>query len=371
MVAQYTRDDAKITVVVNGEAYDGWLESEVDRSLENLAGTFSIPVSLTPGSPPNIKRQDEVQILIGSRKVITGYVLAADPFYRGNDCGMRVTGRDRAGDLIRCSAIFKGGQWRNVKIDRIIKDILGPFGLELVVDTDIGDPVVDFKLNHGETALDAIARAARLRGVLVTRDDNGRVLLTKAGQKLFKGAIVRGQNVISMDSIGNDEDRHSQYFVFGQGNVMVDFDQARGLKAVAKDDEIKRYLPLVINADGNTTQAELQTQANHTMRVRRGHAYGFRYLVEGWTFQGEPWPLNQRVPIYDDVAGLDGAEWLICGVRQKCDLRAGDVTELVMRPIEAYDTAPLKTKVKRKNWGNKGNTTNHPRGPSDRAQGAR
>lgn len=187
MVAQYTRDDAKITVVVNGEAYEGWLESEVDRSLENLAGTFSIPVSLTPGSPPNIKRQDEVQILIGSRKVITGYVLAADPFYRGNDCGMRVTGRDRAGDLIRCSAIFKGGQWRNVKIDRIIKDILGPFGLELVVDTDIGDPVVDFKLNHGETALDAIARAARLRGVLVTRDDNGRVLLTKAGEKLFKG----------------------------------------------------------------------------------------------------------------------------------------------------------------------------------------
>jgi hypothetical protein len=59
-------------------------------------------------------------------------------------------------------------------------------------------------------------------------------------------------------------------------------------------------------------------------------------------------------------------------VKQTCDLREGDVTELLVRPVEAYDTAPLKTKVKSRNWGNKGNTTNHPagpRGPSDKARG--
>lgn len=371
MAEQYTRDDAQISVTVNGQTYEGWLQSEVNRSLETLASTFSIPVSLTPGNPPDIKRQDEVQVRIGGHKMVTGYVLAAEPFYNTKDCGLRVTGRSRTGDLVNCSAIFKGGQWRNAKIDRIIKDILEPFGLELAVDTDIGDAVADFKLTHGEYALDAIARAARLRGVLVTDDDSGRVLLTKAGDKLFKGALVRGQNVISMESIGTDEQRHSQYFVYGQSSSIADFDQARGLKATSIDDDMKRYLPLVINAEGNTTQAELQTMADHTKRVRRGHSMGFRYTVEGWTFQGEPWPVNQRVPIYDDVAGLDGAEWLICSARPTCSLKDGDITELVVRPREAYDTAPLKTKVRRKNWGNKGNTTNHARGPSDRAQGGR
>jgi prophage tail gpP-like protein len=174
-----------------------------------------------------------------------------------------------------------------------------------------------------------------------------------------------------MQSMGTDEQRHSQYLVYGQCNTVDDFESARSLKAMARDDEITRYLPLVINADGNTTQKELQTQASHTMRVRRGHAYGIRYTVEGWTYQGTPWPLNQRVAIYDDVAGLDGAEWLICSVKQTCDLKEGDVTELLVRPIEAYDTAPLKTKVKHRNWGNRGNTTNHSRGPSDHAGGAR
>lgn len=367
---RFTRDQAKITVIVNGKTYDGWLQSEVDRNLEALAGTFSIPVTLVPGSPPEIKRQDKVEVRIGDRTVITGFVLAAEPFYRRGECGMRIMGRDRTGDLVNCSAIYKGGQWRNVKVDRIIKDIITPFGLDLVVETDLGDVVKDFKLGHGETALDAVSRAARLRGILITRDDAGRVLLTKAGKNRFKGAIVRGQNVISMESVGSDEQRHSQYFVYGQSSTVADFDQARGLKATTKDAEIQRYLPLVINADGNTTQAELQTLAEHTARVRRGHSMGFRYTVEGWTFQGEPWPLNQRVPIYDDVAGLDGTEWLICGVKQTCDLKEGDVTELLVRPVEAYDTAPLKSKVKRRNWGNKGNTTNHPRSKVDGAEGA-
>lgn len=369
MAERFTRDDAQISVKVNGQAFKGWLQSEVDRDMEAICGTFNIPVALVPGDPPAIKRQDDVQIYIGQTKVITGFVLAAEPFYSRNDCGMRIVGKDRTGDLVRSSAIYKGGQWRSATLERIARDLVGAYGLEVKVDTDIGAPIQDFKLYHGETVLAALSRAARLRGVLVTRDNDGRLLLTKAGKEKFKGSIVRGYNVISMDGIGTDENRHSQYIAYGQSNCIDDFESARGLKASAKDDEMKRYLPLVINADGNTTQAELQALVEHTVRVRRGHAFGFRYVVEGWTFEKEAWPLNQRVPIYDDVAGLDGAEWLITSVKQTCTRQDGDVTELVVRPIEAYDTVPLKSKPKRKNWGNRGNTSNHPRGPRDRASG--
>lgn len=372
MADQYTRDSARITVIVKGVQYDGWLQSEVERGLESIAGTFSIPVSLIPGQVPAVQRQDEVQVKIGDTVVITGYVLSAEPFYRRGDCGLRITGRDRTGDLVRSSAIHKGGQWLKADLKRIAADLVAPFGLQVAVEdgVDLGGPIADFKLWHGETVLDALARAARLKGVLVTRNDQGQVLLTRAGVKRFKGAIVRGQNVIEMQGVGSDEDRHSEYIAFGQCNTVDSFEHARSLKARAVDPEIKRHLPLVINADGNTTQKELQALVDHTMRVRRGHALGFRYVVEGWTFQGSPWPLNQRVAIYDDVAGLDGQEWLICKVRHTCDLKEGDVTELLVRPVEAYDTAPLKSKPVHRNWGNHGNTSNHSGGgPSDRARG--
>lgn len=365
----YTRDEARIRVKVNGEFFEGWLQSDVDRDLEAICGTFNIPVSLTPGEPPAIKRQDDIEIWIGETKVITGYVLAAEPFYRRTDCGMRIVGKDRAGDLVRSSAVHKGGQWLNAKLDRIARDLVAPFGLSVKVEADIGAPIKDFKLYHAEPVVSALARAARLRGVLATRDSDGNIVLTKAGQRKFKGAIVRGLNVIQMDGIGTDENRHSDYTAFGQSNCIDDFESARGLKATAKDLEVRRYLPLVINADGNTTQAELQALVDHTVRVRRGHAHGFRYTVEGWTFEGEAWPVNERVAIYDDVAGLDGTEWLITSVRHTCTREDGDVTELTVRPIEAYDTVPLHSKPKRKNWGNRGNRTNHPRGPRDRATG--
>lgn len=299
MAVEYSREQSQISVVVNGQAYQGWLQSEVQRSLETISGTFSIPVSLVPGNPPPIHRQDEVQVCIGSTVVMTGYVLAAEPFYRRGDCGMRIMGRDRTGDLVHCSAIHKGGQWRSATLDRIARDLVQPFGLDVVVETDLGAKIADFKLCHGETVLDALARAARLRGVLVTRDHAGRLLLTKAGNKVFAGVIQRGANVIAMEGMGTDDNRHRSYVAFGQSNTVADFDAARGMKAQAVDSEMRRYLPLVINAHGNITQAELQTLVDHTARVRRGHSMGLRYTVEGWTWQGQPWPLNQRVTVLD------------------------------------------------------------------------
>ncbi|MBK1613375.1 hypothetical protein CKO44_07815 [Rubrivivax gelatinosus] len=361
MPATYTRDQARITVTVNGQAYDGWLQSEVERGLESIAGTFSVPVSLTPGAPPAIVRGDEVSVSIGSAVVITGYVLSAEPFYRRGDCGMRIVGRDRTGDLVHCSAIHRGGQWLNAGLDRVVRDLVEPFGIKVLVDADLGAKIPDFKIQHGETVLDALSRAARLRGVLVTRDDHGRLLLTRAGKTRFKGAIVRGQNVIEMQGIGTDEARHSAYIAYGQAAVVDDFELARTAEARATDPEIKRYLPLVVNAEGHVTRADLKALVDHMARVRRGHSYGIRYVVEGWTFEGDPWPPNARVAVYDDVAGLDGAEWLITHVKHTCDRREGDVTELVVRPIEAYDTAPLKTKVGRKRWAK--------RGPTDKALG--
>jgi prophage tail gpP-like protein len=361
----YTRDDAQITVTVGGVAYQGWLQSEVERSIETIAGTFSIPVSLDPGNPPAIKRQDEVTVQIGDTTVLTGFVLSAEPFYKRGDCGVRVVGRDRTGDLVRCSALYKGGQWLHASLTRIVKDLVTPFDLEVVVDADVGAPLVDFKLYHGETVLDAIARAARLRGVLVTRDSDGRVLLTKAGKERFRGVIARGVNVIEMQGVGTDEHRHSEYVVFGQGNVEItagmtedqmslQFQNAHDMRESGKDAEIKRYSPLVIQADGNTTRAELKTLVEHTVKVRRGHALGIRYTVEGWTFEGEPWPINQRVQIFDDVVGLSGDEWLICSAKQTCDLREGDVTELLVRPVDAYDVVPLNSRPKPKKFGSEG-----------------
>lgn len=339
-------DQPVVSILVGGRVFQGWLQSEVSRSIESLAGTFSIPTSFVPGDVPQIKRQDEVKVLVGDEVVITGYVMAAEPFYDDRNCGLNVAGRDRTGDLVTSTAIHKGGQWRGAKIDRIVRDLVEPFGIKVKLQADIGKPLDDFKLAFGESRLDAIARACKMRGVLPIPDGLGHLVLTKAGTIKAPGEIRRGKNVISMRGIGTDERRHSEYIVYGQGEVGADFDAARQLKARAADPEIRRFSPLVIPADGNVSQADMQALVDHTARVRRGHSRGFEYTLEGWLVNGKPWPINARVPVFDDIAGLAGDEWLICSTRLSVDLQRGATTVVVVRPIEAYDSVPLKTRVR-------------------------
>lgn len=339
-------DQPVVSIRSGSMTLTGWIQSEVSRSIESVTGTFSIPTSLVPGDMPQIKRQQEVEVLVGDVVVITGYVMAAEPFYGERDCGLNIVGRDRTGDLVMSTAIHKGGQWRGVQVDRIVRDLAEPLGITVVVGTDLGKPLDDFKLAFGESRLDAIARACKFRGVLPIPDGRGRLLLTKAGTSKAPGEIRRGVNVIAMKGIGTDERRHSEYIVYSQGQVGASFDDARQRKARAVDSEITRFSPLVMPADGNVSQADMQALVEHTMRVRRGHSQGFEYTLEGWLVNGQPWPINALVPVYDDVAGLNGEEWLICSTRLSVDLKRGATTVVTVRPKEAYDSVPLKTKVR-------------------------
>lgn len=345
-MSSWTDDRPQVSVRVGGRVFQGWLQSTIERSIEAIAGTFTVPVSLTPGTVAPIKRNDQVEVLIGDTVVLTGIALVADPFYTRKDCGLIVSGRDLTGDLVSSSALHQGGQWRKVKLDQIARDLCEPFGVGVVVATDVGAVFDDFKVWFGETVLACISRAARLRGVLVTRDDAGRLLLTKAGATQAPGELRRGQNIISMHPLGTDEDCHSEYLAYAQSAVGHDFNAARQVKASAKDAQVSRYCPVIVPAYGQLNLGDLQALVNHTAKVRRGHAMGFRYVVEGWLVNGKPWPLNARVLIHDDIAGLEGKDdWLIAAVKQDCDRTEGPVTTLDVRPVAAYDTVPLKANL--------------------------
>jgi prophage tail gpP-like protein len=308
---------------------------------------------LIPGHPPDIVRQDTVSIKVGETVLVTGIVLGAGPFYRYDDIGFKVTTRSRTGDLIKASAMHKGGQWRNAKLDTIIADLIKPFGLKLRVEGDVGTPIKEFKIEHGESVLDAAARAAKKRGMLVRDNAAGEVVLCRAGQTKASGAIVRGQNVIELDDIGTDEERASEYIAYGQSEVADDFESSKQKKARTVDKEMRRYLPVIINADSKVDTADLQKLTDHQMRVRRGHAYGLQYRIEGWTTLGKAWDVNELIPIYDEVAGLDGEEWLIADIKYKVELKDGDVRIVTVRPAEAYEPEPEIERSKSNKKGGK------------------
>ncbi|AXF86394.1 hypothetical protein DTO96_102148 [Ephemeroptericola cinctiostellae] len=335
------KEKAIITITTeDGKEYSHWLSASISINIEKLGRVATIPVALIPGHPPEIFRQDIVTVKVGNTQLMRGIVLAAAPFYRKDDAGYKVTIRSLTGDLCLAAAMHKGGQWRNAKVDTIIGDLIKPFKLALRVLDDVGEPLKEFKLEQGETVLAAASRAAKKRGLLVTDNAEGEVVLCKAGKTKASGAIVRGENVIEMEDIGTDEERGSEYIAYGQSEVADDFESARQKKAKTVDKELKRYLPVMVQADSKVSTADLQKLTDHQMRVRRGHAYGLNYKVEGWVTLGKGWDANQIIPIYDDIAGLEGEEWLIASIDYNVDVQDGDVRTVTVRPAEAYEPEP-------------------------------
>jgi prophage tail gpP-like protein len=336
-----------VTLTVDGQDFVGWLNAGIERSIETIAARFSVDVGLLPdGSAPPIDRQDDVVIKIGSTVVITGIVLSAEPYYNGHDdYGIRVQGRDRTGDLIIAAAIHEGGQWRNATVLQIAQDLCTPYEISVTTTNgvDIGKPLERFELSNGESVASAISRACKYRGILLTRDNNGNLNLTTAGSTRAPGALVLGDNVISMSANGTDGDRCSEYIIQGQGEINQHGSgkKARDLEYRAKDTEIMRYLPCIINADDGGDKEHMQKLAEHTARVRAGRAYSFTFRVDGWEVLGIPWEPNQMVPIRDPVLGYEWEDLLIVSTNATVDRNNADVTDIVVAPKEGYEQLPL------------------------------
>ena len=126
----------------------------------------------------------------GGAALITGYIDTIDIDLTDTSCRLSVNGRDKTGDLVDSSAIHGSGQWKNVRLEQIVRDICKPFGIEVLVQTDTGD-AISSSLDD-EKAFDAIDRAARAKAILVSSSPAGQLVLTRASETLIETKLVEG-----------------------------------------------------------------------------------------------------------------------------------------------------------------------------------
>lgn len=334
-----------IYIEVNAKRLRGWMDASYTRSIEHLSAEASLSLDWQTEQTKPVKSQDECKVFVGDKQIMSGYVMSAKPAYsREEGIKLMVRVRAKTGDLTVGSAVHAGGQWKNAKADKIVRDICKPFGIKVSVQdgVSVGAAIKLFDLNTGEAAIAAISRVLKYRGLLATSDYKGGLLITRAGVVEAKSSIRLGVggNVIAMTSDGDDSQRCRHYIARSQGSVNLfgDSKSAATVSATATDKFIKRDLTLQISADEPAGgKSDLQALVDHTARVRAGRANGYKYTLDGWEEKGEPWLENTRVAVYDPLNNFNGDELLIVSVNGKVDRKNGDVCDLVLRPIFAYE----------------------------------
>lgn len=326
---------------VDGVYYGGWKSVRVTRSIEQLAGTFELEITdRWPGNPvaSPIRPGEPCQLFLDGQVVITGYVDTVVHDYDAAKHSIRVAGRDKTADLVDCSAVYKTGQWSNVKLDRIARDLLKPYDIEVIVAADVGSAFSSYNIQEGETVFECLDRAARMKALLLTSNPDGDLVITRAGKERLDYGLIEGENIKAARGEFSWKDRYSVYTAKGHGRLGADGDRVHSApSATARDEIITRHRPLIVLAESHGHNASLGDRVEWERNVRRGRSARGSVTVQGWSDpDGVVWQPNTLISVTSPMMWLDESMMLIVGCTWSMDGANGTLTEIAISKPEAF-----------------------------------
>lgn len=371
------RLEEAVLVRINGEIYESWESIQIDKNIESMTSGFSISMTdrwRDAGSKWPIKPGQQVKINIGSDQVLNGYIDDFEVSISNDERIMTAMGRDKTGDLVDCS-IIGTSQLNNVSIqdiaDRFAKEL---FGINVIIDGDIGDKFSTWTINQGESVAENLMRAAKMRGLLLLSDSDGNLVITnRTGKDLSKIPstkylqpnfdfttlipsknktssvdLIQGENVLSARARYDNSVRFSDYVVKGQAKGADNFfgKKVTEIQASAKDLGISRFRPLVLIAENAVDQNGAQRRANWEAINRASSAVDAEVSVQGWrqSPNGPLWDINNLVNCEIGFIGIN-SKMLISGVSYIKD-QNGTYCQIRLTRPDAFD---LKSEVKKEN----------------------
>lgn len=373
------------SIELNGIELREVVRASVTRDLGDISGSFEVEIrdarrairtfvwSGPPEHHPRVRPQLKARIRIGDDLVLVGFVDDIRPRATEGGVNLAFTGRDVTMDLVDCAAApFGPAEYRSITLTEFARRICAPFKITVRAEIDVGAPFPKIAVDTAETAMSAIEKMARRRGVLVTSDGVGALVLTRSGKRKAEGVLSFPGEIEEEAALVSFKERFSHYIVKGQAagaggarasSPALDANAAplsapppeepesgsgedeggtegRGvsIRGMARDAEVERWRPKVELARTASTQADAQKTAEWRMRVARGRSTSLTPQTRGWrqnAGEGALWRLNERVEVEDHYADIV-KEMLIAGVTYEWGDRGATTRFRVVGP-EAYD----------------------------------
>lgn len=332
---------SNVELLVNGLRYGGWTDVEVKRSMEAVSGAFTIGLTerwAGQDTPWVILPGSECAIYVDGELMITGYTDALEASFDSGSHTVTVKGRDKTADMVDCSAVHSPDQWSNVSLTTLASKLATPFGIPVSVESDVGEVFPHVKLDHGETAYEALERHARQRAALLLPDRSGGLVIAKPGARRAAVKLEQGVNVLSANGGLDFSGRFSDYIVKGQtvGSDNWDAEAAAHVNATDRDTSVKRYRPMLVQAEALQDNGMAKKRAAWERNVRKGRSAKATVTVQGWRqSQGGPiWDINMLVQVYLPWLQINGEMMVSSVTFRKSD--RGTITELEIASPDAF-----------------------------------
>ncbi|EAN8635984.1 baseplate protein [Salmonella enterica subsp. enterica serovar Montevideo] len=352
-----------VTLRTDGRLFTGWTSVSVTRSIESVAGYFELGVNVPPGTDlSGLAPGKAFTLEIGGQIVCTGYIDSRRRQMTADSMKITVAGRDKTADLIDCAAVYSGGQWKNRTLEQIARDLCAPYGVTVrweLSDKESSAVFPGFTLDHSETVYEALVRASRARGVLMTSNAAGELVFSRAASTATD-ELVLGENLLTLDFEEDFRDRFSEYTVKGYARTNgaegddIDAKSIVSRKGTATDSDVTRYRPMIIIADSKITAKDAQARALREQRRRLAKSITFEAEIDGWTRRdGQLWMPNLLVTIDASKYAIKTTELLVSKVNLILNDQDGLKTRVSLSPREGF-LVPVESDRKNKSDNNGG-----------------
>lgn len=348
-------------LLIDGKKYLGWKEIRITRGIDRCAADFQLAVATRwPGLDDEwaILPFAACQVLLDEDVVISGYVDGVDTTMDATTHAIRVTGRSMTSDLIDCSALIEGGEFRDSSFAAICAAVAAPFGIVVKDPSGAGArPIPAEAADQTETCFAFLERLARMAGVLLTDDAEGALLLGRLSENRASGVLKLGANIKAANVQLQVEKRFDRYLVKAQnpgGASWVSELDAGGnqgarpgtrpqpaINGLIRDEAVPRYRPFVMQAEGEGTGDDARGRALWQARRDAAESINVKVTVAGWRQEdGRLWQVNELVPVIMPQLGFE-EDLLVATVSYSLTDREGAQTILTLAPPEAFTPAEV------------------------------
>jgi len=341
-----SRPDDTVSLVVGGQALQGWQEIRIMRGLEVMPASFDLLVTERyPGEIGEVvvKPGDECQVKIGGDLVITGYVDRYMPGITPKGHAVRVQGRSKCQDLVDCAAVLPGGQITGTTALDLAQRLAQPYGVTVTAPDGPGVSIPWFDVMLGETVYEIIERVARYSELLIYDGTDGNLILAQAGTGRMASGFALGPdgNVEAASVSFSMDGRFSKYIAYP---MSVDPLREAGPfppAAETEDAGVPRFRLRIIISEQMSGAIQIARKRVEWEKARRyGRSQAVTLTCDSWRdAAGKLWEPNARATVRLPQVKITDADWVIGQVAYLRGV-AGTHAELTLMPVEAFSPTP-------------------------------
>jgi prophage tail gpP-like protein len=335
----------KIELQHDGRILSGFDEAEIQISLDEIAGTFSLKLperfrSQSRGlSLPDV--DSEVSLLIGSKPIMKGFVEVIDS--ESTEAGGYFSflhGREITSDIVDSSITYS--KTLSGPIDRIIREIVAPFKLKVVSNSSQN---VTMTTEKGESVWETIEVLSRKTGNIIwTRGDG--VLNVGTGSRAKYSRKLNSLNIKQARSKFSSHGTFSDYSVMSMTQSTENSWGGDTKKTVSVKGSSGRYRPLIVKGETSLTPAEALARARWEASIREARSITATATIAGFRIGDELAEINRLVEVEYEILGLKKT-MLISSVRFTYSKAFGGSTLLELSQPNAFEPKPIDAKASR------------------------